>query len=87
MIDIDYSNIVDFIVKTVQEDSSSFQYIVDSSYVEGVFEIELDSLAVNQIIEGLLQREEVADVEFYESGFDIVLYTDYAPNYEGDYEL
>ena len=81
--------ITDYIVKTVQEESilSGFQYIVDYSDVQSHFAKEIGEYINNQIVEALESREEVADVEQDTDGFDVVLYTDFAPNYEDkDYE-
>lgn len=80
------SKACDFIIKTVQEssnpDMSGFQYCVDYSLVSKHIEIELTEDLINNISDGLFAREEVADVIFEdEFGFDVVLYTAYAPNY------
>ena len=81
---IKYTDIVDFIIKTVQEESieSGFQLIVYPSEIESHFNIKLDGSLIEQIEEGLWQREEVADVIVENGAFDVVLYTAYAPNYE-----
>lgn len=78
--------ITDYIVKTVQEEStlSGFQYVVDYSDVQSHFAKEIGEYVNNQIVEALEVREEVADVEQDTDGFDVVLYTNFAPNYEGD---
>lgn len=78
--------ITDYIVKTVQEESilSGFQYVVDYSDVQSHFAKEIGEYINNQIVEALEDREEVADVQLDTDGFDVVLYTNFAPNYEGE---
>ena len=72
--------IADYVVKTVQSESSGFQYIVLYDEIEKEFGIRLDSVVIKEIEKDLWLREEVADIE-RDNGFDVVLYTDYAPNY------
>ena len=78
---INYLEIVNFIIATVQEESMGFQYIVDYSHIEEKFEVTFDSIIIKQVEELLCEREEVADVQLDDDGFDVVLYTGYAPNY------
>lgn len=85
---INIKGITDYIIKTVQENSilSGFQYIVSYTDIEKTFDINISNIK-NDIIDTLSTREEVADVQVDEEGFDVVLYTKYAPNYnEEDYE-
>ncbi len=72
--------IAKFIIKQVQEESSSgFHYIV--SYEEKFGMETISEVIANVIAYELGEHEEIADVELDEYGFDVVLHTDYAPNY------
>ncbi|NLI89788.1 MAG: hypothetical protein GX366_05205 [Epulopiscium sp.] len=75
--------IVDYIIETVQTESqlTGFQYIINYTSIEKDFNITLNDLEIEVIEEELQSREEVADVEVDKDGFDVVLCTDYAPNY------
>lgn len=77
---VNCKEIADYIIKTVQSESSGFQYIVFYDEIEMEFGLRLDSVIIKEIENSLWLREEVADIEL-DDGFDIVLYTDYAPNY------
>lgn len=80
--------ICDFIIKTVQTKSilSGFQYIVDFDSINDEFGMPMNFKLKLDAYDALLEREEVADVELTDEGFDVVLYTKYAPNYnEEDY--
>lgn len=85
---INVSEIVDYVVKTVQDESilSGFQYIVEFEDIEDEFNISLnDKALINDIATLLSERDEVADVLVTDDGFegfDVVLYTDFAPNYQ-----
>ena len=82
------NDVCDFIIKTVQEKSisSGFQYVVDTQTISNRFNINIAEFQT-EIIDSLLCRDEVADVVF-DDGFDVVLFTDYAPNYIPDeYEI
>lgn len=77
----------EFIIKKVQDESSGFQLIVSLDEVKSEFESEIDSFLSNAILNALCKREEIAEVDIDEDGeFDIVLFTDYAPNYEEEKE-
>ena len=81
--------IVDHIVKTVQEESvlNGFQYIVSYESIEKELGVKLFNEYTSIIKMELETREEVADVEMDNHGFDVALCTDYAPNYcKDDYE-
>lgn len=79
--------IAGFIVKQVQEESmSGFQYIVSIRDIKKAFGKTIDPLMALRIKEELEFREEVADVQLDEYGFDVVLCTDFAPNYVGEEE-
>lgn len=86
--EINHEEIANYIVQTVQEDSiiSGFQLIITYDELEEKFG-ELSEDDLSHIYNLLTEREEVADVVMSEDDYDIVLYTDYAPNYsEDDYE-
>lgn len=85
---INIKEIAEYIIKTVQENSilSGFQCIVSYTDIEKTFNINISDIK-NDIINMLCTREEVADVQDDVEGFDVVLYTEYAPNYnKEDYE-
>lgn len=81
--------IVDYIIETVQTESitSGFQYMVSVTQIEEKFEVKLNLDYINCINNLLLYREEVGATEIdgnyinKDLYFDVVLYTDYAPNY------
>jgi hypothetical protein len=78
-----FEKISNYIIKTVQENSmlSGFQYVVSYKDIQETFSQEIDEYINSKIIENLSAREEVADVQEDTDGFDVVLYTKYAPNY------
>jgi len=80
--------IADFIINEAQEQSiSGFQYISMIYDIEDYFDIKINGAELVEIEEELWNREEVADVIVEDDCFDIVLYTDYAPNYDSqEYE-
>lgn len=81
------NQIARFIIKKVQEESSGFQCIVSYEDIEKEFGMEaISEVIANMIADEMGFFEEVADVELDDYGFDVVLCTDYAPNYEGDDE-
>jgi len=79
------NEICSYIIKTVQlksnPDFSGFQYVVDIQDINTSFSITINEQMQSEILNNLLCREEVADVVLNDGGFDVVLYTDYAPNY------
>lgn len=80
-----FSKIADFIIKEVQQNSefsiSGFQYIVDYKDIYENFSVEINEYINSEITKALQDRKEVADMIEDTDGFDVVLYTDYAPNY------
>lgn len=81
--------ISDYIVGQVQEKSieTGFQYVVSKTDIRRELSIELSEEELRAVTEHLMSREEVADVIEENDGFDVVLYTKFAPNYEpSDYE-
>lgn len=83
-----FEDIADYIIKEVQENSdcsmSGFQNTVEHSEIQERFAMEIEGYINEKILESLNNRKEVADVVGDTDGFDIVLYTDYAPNYIGE---
>lgn len=81
-----FEEIAEYIVKSVQKNSilSGFQYIVDYTEIGTKFEVEITETNKEKIIDALQEREEVADVQKDPIGFDVVLFTAYAPNYSED---
>lgn len=75
-----YKEVADFIIKEVQEKSTGFQLVVSTLNV--VKELGLTEFDTPNIRAELESRKEVADVEVVDSNFDVVLYTDYAPDYK-----
>lgn len=74
--------VADYIIKTVQEDSiEGFQLMVDYSDIEEEFGIKLTDEIIKEIEIELYLRQEVADVICDGETFDVVIYTDFAPNY------
>lgn len=80
-----FNKIADFIISEVQQKSNSsmsgFQYIVDYKDIYERFSVEINEYINAEIIKELQYRKEVADAIEDTDGFDVVLYTDYAPNY------
>lgn len=76
-------DIVRYIIKTVQDEAllNGFQYIINYSTIEEEFNLKLDSSMINNVVEELERTEEVADVNYDDYGFDVVLYTNYATSY------
>lgn len=79
-----------YIIECVQEESDSsmsgFQYTIENQQLEEKFNCKLDKKSIEEIENILCSREEVADVQVYDNLFDVVLYTNYAPNYIEDNE-
>lgn len=79
---INYSKIADFIIKTVQNESvCGFQYIICNMDIEHEFGITINDDKANKIGSELAKREEIAEFDYANETFDVILYTDYAPNY------
>ncbi|WP_291566905.1 MULTISPECIES: hypothetical protein [unclassified Clostridium] len=78
-----FEQIADYIVKNTQQNSveSGFQYITYYSEIEKKFNVKIDKNINNKILTALEDREEIADVQEDISGYDVVLFTSYAPNY------
>lgn len=83
-----FEKISNYIITEVAENSDSsmsgFQYCVNYADVQELFATEIDEFINEMILSELNKSEKVADVELDTDGFDVVLYTDYAPNYENE---
>lgn len=75
---------VDFIIQTVQLKSmdSGHQYIVRFENVVINCGIGKDTESQEDILDELLTRVEVLDAYNEDDGFNVNIFTDYAPNYE-----
>lgn len=73
--------ICEYIVSTVINETFEFQYRVFFDEIENKFLIELNDELISTISSMLVQREEIADLYIDTDCFDIVIYTDYSPNY------
>lgn len=80
-----YDRVVDEFIRSVQEDSTGFQYIIYKEEVEEKFNLKLDDKDIGNITYHALGREEIADIIYDDDGFDVVLYTSYA-NLDEDHE-
>ncbi|WP_291566903.1 MULTISPECIES: hypothetical protein [unclassified Clostridium] len=80
-----FEEIAKYLVKTVQEESdgsmSGFQYIISNADIQEKFGKEIEEYINNKIMDASFEREEIADICIDTDGFDVVLYTDFAPNY------
>jgi len=78
-----FNDIVNYIIHKVQTDSilSGFQLLINVTDIELRFGLSLDTDSIDCILDLLREKEEVADVVFYNGYFDVLLYTDYALNY------
>lgn len=79
------------IIKTVQINSDSsmsgYSYTIDYATILSKYSQQINEAINAAITKELEKREEVADVQEDTDGFDVTLYTDYAPNYiPGDEE-
>lgn len=75
------NKICDYIVSTVINETSDFQYCVFFDEIEAKFTIKLNDSLISTLALMLSQREEIADLDINDDNFDIVIYTDYSPNY------
>lgn len=73
--------ICDYIVVTVINETSDFQYCIFFDEIENKFLIELNNELISTLSLMLEQRKEIADLYIDTDCFDIVIYTKYSPNY------
>ncbi|GAA0082916.1 hypothetical protein [Clostridium sp. CTA-6] len=78
-----FEKIADYIVKTVQEESTleGFQYTISEANIQENFGLEIKNYIDDKIMEEMVKRKEVAEIFMDTDGFDVTLYTDSAPNY------
>lgn len=76
--------IADFIIKDVQESTTDFQSVTFYEDIQEKFAMEIEQKVYEMVENELNTREEVADVIQDTDGFDVVLYTDFSPNYNSD---
>ncbi|MBY6842817.1 hypothetical protein [Clostridium botulinum] len=58
-----------------------FQYTISNTDIQERFGKEIDEYINDKIIEVTSKKEEVAEIFVDTDGFDVTLYTDFAPNY------
>lgn len=76
--------IVDFIIEDVKESTTDFQSVCFYEDIQEKFAMEIEQTIFSMVEDELNTKEEVADVIQDTDGFDVVLYTDYSPNYNSD---
>ena len=78
------SNICDYIIKQVIENGkeTGIQYVVFYDEINKEFNVSLTEKDINDIKEELEMRDEIADIVVDDIGFDILIYIDYAENYD-----
>ncbi|MBN3375735.1 hypothetical protein CF087_17870 [Clostridium botulinum] len=81
-----FEKIAEYLIKTVQEEStlSGFQYTISNADIQERFRMEIENYINDKIIEVTSKKEEVAEIFTDTDGFDITLYTDFAPNYNSN---
>ena len=86
-----FKKISDYIINEVSQNSESsmsgFQYCVSYADIQELYAVEIEEFVNNMILKELENSGKVADIILDTDGFDVVLYTDYAENYdEENYE-
>jgi len=83
-----FEKISNYIVKTVQEESmlKGSQYVNSKVDIWERFGEEINEYIINKIEEVTSKKEEVAEIFMDTDGFDVTLYTDFAPNYNSNKE-
>ena len=78
------SNICDYMINQTIKDGleTGIQYVVFYDEINKEFNVSLTEKDINDIKEELETRDEIADVLVDDSGFDILIYIDYAENYD-----
>lgn len=78
------SNICDYIIKQVIENGkeTGIQYVVFYDEINKEFNVSLTEKDINDIKEELEMRDKIADVLVDDIGFDVLIYIDYAENYD-----
>lgn len=78
--------IANFIVKDVQKSTTDFQSVTFYEDIQEQFTQKIEEVIYDLVEIELSKREEVADVIQDTDGFDVVLYTDFSPNYVSEDE-
>ncbi|MBD5589136.1 hypothetical protein [Clostridium botulinum] len=83
-----FEEIANYLIKTVQEESTleGFQYTISNADIQERFGMEIENYINDKIIEVTSKKEEVAEIFMDTDGFDVTLYTDFAPNYNSNKE-
>lgn len=85
-----FEEIANYLIKTVQEESDSSmsgsQYVNSKVDIWERFGEEINEYIINKIEEVTSKKEEVAEIFMDTDGFDVTLYTDFAPNYNSNKE-
>lgn len=78
------SNICDYMINQTIKDGleTGIQYVVFYDEINKEFNVSLTEKDINDIKEELESRDEIADVLVDDIGFDILIYIDYAENYD-----
>lgn len=78
--------IAKWLTETAQKETTNGQYYISFEEIRGQFDLdisEIDEALVNEIL-GCMDPEIVADVITDEEGFDLDLYLDFCPNWDGN---
>lgn len=83
-----FEEIAEYLIKTVQEESTleGFQYTISEADIWERFGKEIGNYINDKIEEVTSKKEEVAEIYLDTDGFDVTLYTDFAPNYREEEE-
>lgn len=78
-----FNEICNYIIKTVQDNAilNGFQYCISFNDIEKHFNISLCESDIDNIYKLLESSKKVSDILVYDDLFDIILYTDFCPNY------
>ena len=78
------SSICDYIINQTTKDwiETGIQYVVFYEEINKEFDVFITEKDINNIKEELESRDEIADVLVDDIGFDILIYIDYAENYD-----
>lgn len=82
--------IASYIIKETQNKASDLSnglnYIVSKTDIQEAFNEQIDRAVYDSVLDVLSERDEVADTTEDTDGIDVVLYSNYAPNYTKDAE-
>lgn len=79
-----YEILTNALVEQVQKNSveNGLQLWIDFSFLESEYDIKVDNCLAIEILSELNQRPEVLDAIIDGNGYDIIIGTSYAPNYD-----